>query len=63
MVNIDLILDRANALGLNVSQLEAKAGIANGTIGGWKKNSKPYAETLGKVAKVLECTIDELLID
>lgn len=61
MVNIELIREKAKALGLNISQLEAKAGIANGTIGGWN-NSKPYAETLGKVAKVLGCTIDELMI-
>lgn len=61
MVNIELIREKAKALGLNISQLESKAGIANGTIGGWK-NSKPYAETLAKVANILDCTIDELLI-
>ena len=61
MVNIELIKEKADLLGLNISQLEAKAGIANGTIGGWK-NSKPYAETLAKVAKVLGCTIDELML-
>ena len=58
---IELIKEKADSLGLNISQLEAKAGIANGTIGGWK-NSKPYAETLAKVAKVLGCTIDELML-
>lgn len=60
MVNIDLIREKTRELGMNISQLEAKAGIANGTIGGWNK-SKPYAETLAKVAKVLGCTIDELI--
>ena len=61
MVNVELIKEKAESLGLNISQLEVKDGIANGTIGGWK-TSKPYAETLLKVAKVLKCTVDELMI-
>lgn len=61
MVNIELIKAKAKALGLNISQLESKAGIANGTIGKWNIK-KPYAETLQKVAGVLGCTVDELLI-
>ncbi len=61
MVNIELIKEKAKALGLNISQLESKAGIANGTIGKWNIK-KPYAETLQTGAGVLGCTVDELLI-
>lgn len=51
---------RADVLKLPISEIEKRAEIANGTIGGWR-TGKPYAETLQKVAKVLECTIEDLL--
>ena len=51
---------RANVLNLPICEIEKRAKIANGTIGGWR-TGKPYAETLQKVAKVLECTIEDLL--
>lgn len=51
---------RANVLKLPICEIEKRAKIANGTIGGWR-TGKPYAETLQKVAKVLECTIEDLL--
>lgn len=51
---------RANALNLPICEIEKRAKIANGTIGGWR-TGKPYAEMLQKVAKVLECTIEDLL--
>lgn len=51
---------RANALNLPICEIEKRAKIANGTIGGWR-TGKPYAETLQKVAKVLDCTIEDLL--
>ena len=62
MVNVDVIKKKAEALELSLTQLEAKAGVANGVIGKWKTSS-PNMETLQKVTKVLDCTIDELLID
>ena len=42
-----------------ISRVEKEAGIANGTISGWK-TSKPMADTLVKVAKVLDTPIEEL---
>ena len=62
MVNVDAIREKAEAFGLSLTQLESKAGVANGVIGQWKTGS-PNMETLQKVTKVLNCTIDELLID
>lgn len=43
-----------------ISRIEKEAGIANGTISGWK-TSKPMADTLMKVAKTLNTPIEELL--
>lgn len=51
---------RADGMNLPICEIEKRAKIANGTIGGWK-TGRPYAETLQKVAKVLECTIEDLL--
>lgn len=62
MVNVERIKELAKLKRLSIAQLEVQAGIANGTIGGWKE-SRPYVDTLNKVAKVLECSIEELLID
>lgn len=61
MINVELIKEKAEALGMNISQLETKADIANGVIGNWKTAS-PKIETVLKVAKVLGCTVDELMI-
>lgn len=46
--------------GMNISSLEKKAGIGNGTIGRWKE-SKPNLKTIEKVAEVLEIPVEELL--
>lgn len=62
MVNVERIKELAKLKRLSIAQLEVQAGTANGTIGGWKE-SRPYVDTLNKVAKVLECSIEELLID
>ena len=53
------IKTRADSMGLAIAELEKRAGVSNGTIGGWR-DSKPYAETLRKVADVLGCTVNEL---
>lgn len=45
---------------ISIAALEIKAGVANGTISGWK-TGKPYLETANKVATALGVTIDELL--
>lgn len=50
----------ADEKGVSICEIEKKAGIANGTIGGWKKSS-PNVKSLAAVAKVLEVSINELL--
>lgn len=48
--------------GLSIFALEKEAGIGNGTIAKWDKSS-PTLSSLQAVAKVLGCTVDELLAD
>ena len=60
MTLYDKVKEIADANGLSIAALESKAGVANGTIAGWR-TGKPYAETLKKVADVLEVPIEELL--
>lgn len=48
--------------GLTIMALEQRAGLANGTVGAWR-TSKPMAESLLKVARVLEVTMDELMVE
>lgn len=50
----------ADNKGEPIYAIEKKAGIANGTISGWK-SGRPYADTLKKVADALEVSIEELL--
>ena len=50
----------ANNQNISIAALEAKAGVANGTIAGWK-NGKPYLETFIKVANALNVPIEILL--
>jgi len=45
----DKVKKLADASGESISNVEKVCGIANGTIRKWK-DSKPYAETLQKVA-------------
>lgn len=48
--------------GMTISQLEKKAGIANGTIGKWRDgNNIPLITTLTKVAETLGVTVNRLL--
>lgn len=60
MTIYDNVKVRADKLNLAISEVEKRAEVANGTIGGWK-TSKPYVETLQKVASVLNCRIEDLL--
>ena len=50
----------ANDKGLSIAALETRAQIANGTIAGWR-TGRPYADTLKKIADVLEVSIEDLL--
>lgn len=45
---------------LPISQVEKKAQLGNGTIGGWRK-SKPSVVNVQKVARALGVSIEELL--
>ena len=45
--------------GISIARLEREAGLGNATVRGWSK-STPNVETLQKVAKYLEMTLDEL---
>lgn len=51
---------RCNEKGYSISYVERKAGLGNGAIGKWRTAS-PNVENLKAVAKVLECTVDDLL--
>lgn len=62
MVDIEAIRKKAAELNLNLTQLEEKAGVANGVIGKWKTSS-PNIDTLQKVARVLKCPLEELLLN
>lgn len=54
------IKEKCKERGLSIFALEKEANIGNGTIARWSKSS-PTLESLQAVAKVLDCTVDELL--
>lgn len=60
MTIYDKVKELATKKNLSIAAVEAKADVANGTISGWR-NGRPYADTLRKVARVLEVPIEELL--
>lgn len=63
MVNVDVIKNKATAMGLTLAALERRADLGNGVIGRWETSQGANVDTLLKVANVLNCTVDELLID
>lgn len=54
------IIRRAAEKGISINLLESQAGVSTGSIYKWNTVS-PTIRSLSKVAKVLGCTIDELL--
>ena len=60
MTVYDRVKARADEINKPIYLVESEAGIANGTISGWK-SSRPYAETLQKVAKILDKPIEYFL--
>lgn len=57
MTLYDKVKEKATEQGKTIAALESEAGVANGTIAGWK-TGKAYAETLAKVARALSVTVD-----
>lgn len=56
----DNVKAKCKEKGLSVSLVEKKAGLSTGAISKWNISS-PTVENLAAVAKVLECTVDDLL--
>lgn len=61
MVNFEELEIRAKAKGHTIASLERAANLGNGVISGWKSRSANVL-SLQKVAIVLECTVDDLLM-
>lgn len=59
-MNLSEIRRRCAEKGLTFASLEREAGIGNGMVAKWE-NGFPRADSLQKVAKALECTVDDLL--
>lgn len=60
MVNIEAIREKARSEGMNLTQLEEKVGIGNGTIGKWTK-SDPTLQTIKKIADYFHVPIEYFL--
>lgn len=58
----DRIKEICKRKGVSVNYVEKKAGLSNGIISKWNLCS-PTVENVQAVAKVLECTVDDLLHD
>lgn len=59
-MDLSKIRKKCTEKGLTFASLERKAEIGNGMIAKWE-NGFPRADSLQKVAKALECTVDDLL--
>ncbi|MGI4775734.1 MAG: helix-turn-helix domain-containing protein [Janthinobacterium lividum] len=64
-VRIEAIRYRAERKGLNIRRLEDAAGIKHGTVHNIMqgRSLKPTADTLQKIASVLDCSIYDLVIE
>lgn len=47
--------------GMNVQEVALKAGLSKNVIYQYKKGTNPSLETLGKIAKALQVTVNDLL--
>jgi transcriptional regulator with XRE-family HTH domain len=56
----DNVKDLCEEKGLSIYELEVKSGLANATIGKWRK-STPTLDSLRKVAAVLQVSIEKLI--
>lgn len=48
--------------GVSVSYVEKQAGLSNGVISKWNE-VRPIVDNLAAVAKILGCTMDELMAE
>ncbi|MGF0064297.1 helix-turn-helix domain-containing protein [Lachnospiraceae bacterium SGI.085] len=55
----DRISKRASKKGISINSLEKQAGLAVGSVCKWNTVS-PTVRNLAKVAKVLNCSLDDL---
>lgn len=53
---------RAESKKLSVRKIEIEAGLSNGAIARWSEKS-PSIDKVFRVAKVLGCTVDDLIKD
>ena len=58
----DKIKEICKAKGISVAQVERDAGLSNGAISKWN-DASPTVSNLQAVAKVLSCSVDDLLED
>jgi transcriptional regulator with XRE-family HTH domain len=60
MVNLERIKQLASEKGVTIAKLEKETGLANATIRKWD-TSNPQVDTLVKVAKYFDVSVEELL--
>ncbi len=61
-MNTEILYRKAKEQRYSIAALERAADLGNGTIGKWRDGKiEPMSKSLIKVAKVLSCTVDELL--
>lgn len=53
---------KAETKKLSVRKIEIEAGLSNGAIARWSEKS-PSIDKVFRVARVLGCTVDELIAD
>ena len=55
------VAELAAKRGLSICKLEQMANVANGTIGKWRNGRGATVETIVKLAKALDVSVDYLL--
>jgi len=59
----DTVKKYADERGIAITAVEEMAGLGRGTIGKWRTTNSVMVENLLKVAKVLDVTASDLLVD
>ena len=59
---VEKIKERAATNGLTIRKLEIAAKLSNGAIARWNEKT-PSIDKVFRVAKVLGCTVDELIAE